>query len=180
VNKLFLAPRLIKMKKTLRNLLILIILVTNVGCDQISKSIIRQKVDFKENISVFDDFLTLTKVENTGAFLSLGHDLPRMAYIILMIIIPLIVLGYALYFLMTSNLYSKLFILGLCLVVGGGFGNIIDRILYGSVTDFLHFNFVVFQTGIVNMADISVTGGFFILLYELYINRLRLNPKISE
>jgi len=97
-----------------------------------------------------------------------------------MIIIPLIVIGYALYYLMTSNLHSKLFILGLCLVVGGGFGNIIDRILYSSVTDFLHFNFVIFQTGIVNMADISVTAGFFILIYELYINRHRLNPKMSE
>jgi signal peptidase II len=169
-----------KMKRTLRNLLILLLLVINVGCDQISKSIVRQKVDFNENIRVFDDFVTLTKVENTGAFLSLGHNLPRIAYIILMIIIPLLVLGYALYYLMTRNLHSKLFILGLCLIVGGGFGNIIDRILYGSVTDFLHFNFVVFQTGIVNMADISVTAGFFILIYELYINRLKLNPKISE
>ena len=168
------------MKRTLRNLLILTLLVINVGCDQISKSIVRQKIDFKENIRVLDDFVTLTKIENTGTFLSLGQNLPRMVYIILLIIIPLIVLGYGLYYLMTSNLHSKLFILGLCLVVGGGFGNIIDRILYGSVTDFLHFNFVVFQTGIVNMADISVTAGFFILIYELYINRLRLNPKISK
>lgn len=169
-----------KMKRKLRNFLILILLVSNIGCDQISKTIVRQKVEFKECISVFDDFVTLTKVENTGAFLSLGHNLPRMAYIILMIIIPLIVIGYALYYLLTSNLHSKRFILGLCLVIGGGFGNIIDRILYGSVTDFLHFNFVVFQTGIVNMADISVTAGFFILIYELYINRHRLNPKMSE
>ena len=168
------------MKRKLRNVLILILLVTNVGCDQISKSIVRQKIDFMENISVFDDFVTLTKVENTGAFLSLGHNLPRMAYIILLIIIPLIVLGYGLYYLMTSNLHSKLFIAGLCLIVGGGFGNLIDRILYGSVTDFLHFNFVVFQTGIVNMSDISITTGFFIFIYELYFNRLRLNPKISE
>jgi signal peptidase II len=169
-----------KMKRTIRNLLILILLVTNVGCDQISKSIVRQKIDFKEKISMFDDFVTLTKVENTGAFLSLGHNLPRIAYLILLIIIPLILLGYGLYYLLTSNLHSKLFILGLCLIVGGGFGNLIDRILYGSVTDFIHFNFVVFQTGIVNMSDISITAGFFILIYELYSNRLRLNPRISE
>jgi signal peptidase II len=168
------------MKRTLRNLLIIILLVINVGCDQVSKTIVRQRVEFNESISLLDDFVTLTKVENTGAFLSLGHNLSRMAYITLMIIIPLIVIGYALYYLMTSNLHSKLFILGLCLVVGGGFGNIIDRILYSSVTDFLHFNFVIFQTGIVNMADISVTAGFFILIYELYINRHRLNPKMSE
>jgi len=84
------------MKRTLRNLLIIILLVINVGCDQVSKTIVRQRVEFNESISLLDDFVTLTKVENTGAFLSLGHNLSRMAYITLMIIIPLIVIGYAL------------------------------------------------------------------------------------
>jgi len=80
---------------------------------------------------------------------------------------------------MTRNLHSKLFILGLCLIVGGGFGNIIDRILYGSVTDFLHLTLCISNWHI-EYADISVTAGFFMLICELYINRLRLNPEISE
>jgi signal peptidase II len=81
---------------------------------------------------------------------------------------------------LTKNNLSKLFVLGLALIVGGGLGNIIDRILYGSVTDFLHFDFVLFQTGILNMADISVTAGFFILLIELTIHRESLHVKPSE
>jgi signal peptidase II len=159
-----------KTKSFLRNLVILIILATNVGCDQVSKSIVRKKIDYNEKISVIDNFITLTKVENTGAFLSLGNHLPRAAYLIIMIILPLIVLGYALYFLFKNSGLPKIFSLGICLIIGGGIGNVFDRILYSSVTDFLHFDFVLFQTGIVNMADISLTAGFFILIYELTIN----------
>ena len=169
-----------KINKIIRNILILILLTTNVGCDQVSKSIVRQKIDYNQEISVIGNYLTLTKVENTGAFLSLGNSLPHVLYIILMIFLPLIVLGYALYYLLTSNNLSKLLIFGICLLIGGGLGNIYDRILYGSVTDFLHFNFAIFHTGIVNMADISVTIGFLILIYVLYINRSRLTPRTSE
>jgi signal peptidase II len=168
-----------KVNKVIRNLLILIILTTNVGCDQISKCIVRQKIDFNDRTSVIGNFVTITKVENTGAFLSIGDHLPRIIYKILMIILPLIVLGYALYYLLTSNNLSKLLILGICFIIGGGLGNVFDRILYGSVTDFLHFNFGLFHTGIVNMADISITIGFVILMYELYINRRILKIKLS-
>lgn len=166
------------MKITIRNLFIIIFLVTNIGCDQVSKSIVRQKVQLNEHISVFKNYVTLTKVENTGAFLSLGNNLPRIPYIIIMIILPLSVLGIALYYLLKNNSHTKLFMLGLCLIIGGGVGNMIDRILYGSVTDFLYFNFVIFQTGIVNLADISVTTGFFILIFEIYTNRTRTKPEL--
>ena len=88
-----------------------------------------------------------------------------------MILLPLIVLGYVVYYLIKTNDLSKLLLVSMSLIIGGGFGNIIDRILYGSVTDFLFFDFVIFHTGIVNMADISVTAGFFILLFDSFINR---------
>lgn len=158
-----------KVNKIVRNLLILILLVTNVGCDQISKCIIREKIDFNDRISVIDNIVTITKVENNGAFLSLGSLLPRIIYKVLMIFLPLIVLGYALLYLLKNNNLSKLLTLGSCMIIGGGLGNIYDRIIYGSVTDFLYFDFVLFHTGIVNMADISLTIGFFILIYELVL-----------
>ena len=167
-----------KVNKIVRNLLILILLVTNVGCDQISKCVVRQKLDYNDQITVIDNFVTITKVENTGAFLSLGRYLPRIIYKILMIILPLIVLGYALYYLLKNNNLSRLLPLGFCLIIGGGLGNIYDRIIYGSVTDFLYFDFVLFHTGIVNMADISLTTGFSIIIYEFLINRRDFKPRV--
>jgi signal peptidase II len=164
-----------RVKKIARNILILILLATNVGCDQISKYIVRQTIEYNQKTSVIGNFVTITKVENTGAFLGLGDQLPRILYKILMIFLPLIVLGFALYYLLTTNNLSKLVILGICLVIGGGLGNVFDRILYGSVTDFLYFDFMIFHTGIVNMADISLTTGAIILIYIFFINRRTLN-----
>ena len=75
-------------------------------------------------------------------------------------------------------------ILGICFVVGGGFGNIYDRLVYGSVTDFLQMNFVIVQTGIFNMADVSIMAGMFMILLEAYLKQTKFNyetvDKISE
>jgi signal peptidase II len=164
-----------KVNSIIRNLLIIIIVITNIGCDQVSKNIVRQKVVTNQQISVLDKYVILTKVENTGAFLSFGDHMSRISYWIMMIVLPLIVLGYALYYLFTAIDLSKVLIVSISLIVGGGLGNIIDRVLYGSVTDFLHFDFVLFHTGIVNLADISLTTGFFILFYVLIVDRKSLN-----
>lgn len=167
-----------KLTKFMRNILILVLISGIIGCDQISKSIVRQRIEYGREISVIDHYVTLTKVENTGAFLSLGDSLPWIFYKLIMIVFPLIVLIYVLYNLLRRNDLSVLIILGISLITGGGFGNIYDRILFGSVTDFLRFDFVLFHTGIVNIADISVTAGFFILIYEFLVNRRILSRKI--
>jgi len=163
-----------KAKKGLRNLFIIILLISNISCDQISKDIVRHKIEYNTQINVISKYLILTKVENTGAFLGLGNSIPRPVYKLLMILFPLIVIGYALYFLMKKNDLSLLLIIGISFAIGGGLGNIYDRILYGSVTDFLYFNFILFHTGILNIADISVTLGFFMIVYDFYINRREL------
>jgi len=163
-----------KLKKIL---LILFLLLIIIGCDQITKSIVRRNVEYNQQTDVIKGFITLTRVDNTGAFLSMGDNLPRPGYLIMMIILPLLVLGYALYYLFTSESLSRLMTLSMCLFIGGGIGNIYDRIIYGSVTDFLHFDFVLFRTGIVNLADISITAGFFIVVYEILVNLRKLSIK---
>ena len=163
-----------KAKRVLRIFFIIVLLISNIGCDQISKAIVRQKIDYNAQINLIDKYLILTKVENTGAFLGLGDSLPRPLYVLLMIILPLIAIGYGIYYLIRKNNLSRLLIIGISVAIGGGLGNICDRILYGSVTDFLYFDFVLFHTGIVNMADISVTLGFLIIMYEFYITGRKL------
>lgn len=163
-----------KAKRVVRIFFIIILIISNISCDQISKAIVRQQIDYNTQINVISKYLILTKVENTGAFLGLGDSIPRPIYKLLMIILPLIVVGYGLYYLMRITNVSKLLIIGISFAIGGGLGNIYDRILYGSVTDFLYFDFVLFHTGIVNMADISVTIGFFLIMYEFYINGRKL------
>ncbi len=158
-------------KRVIRILFILGILIANISCDQISKDIVRKNIAYNTHINVISKYLILTKVENKGAFLGLGDSIPRPFYLFLMILLPLIAIGYALYYLIRKDNLSKILLIGLTIAIGGGLGNILDRIVFGSVTDFLFFDFVLFHTGIVNMADISVTTGFFLIMYELYLNQ---------
>ncbi|CAD5293415.1 Lipoprotein signal peptidase (fragment) [Imperialibacter sp. 89] len=85
-----------KPKGILRTLIILTILSSNIACDQISKNIARQTIDDNEQIGLINSYLTLTKVENTGAFLSVGHNLPSPIKSLLLTVLPLVVLGLAL------------------------------------------------------------------------------------
>lgn len=157
-----------KIKGTVRTLIILAILSSNVGCDQVSKHFVRQNIYYNEQVSLLNDYLTLTKVENTGAFLSIGYSLPRPLRILFLTVFPIIVLALAFIYLITTKDLSNLAIAGICFVIGGGIGNIYDRLRYGSVTDFLHIDVGIFQTGIFNLADVSIMMGIFVILFDLY------------
>ena len=148
----------------MRNFAILAIVFCNVSCDQISKNIVRERIDYHESIHFLSNHFTVTKVENTGAFLSLGNALPELLRIILLVLLPVITLAGGIIYLMTRQDISRIFILGACFTIGGGIGNLYDRILFGSVTDFLHINLGIFQTGIFNMADVSIMIGMALLI----------------
>ena len=168
-----------KANKIAHILIILLILVVNIGCDQVSKKIVRQHVDYNEKISLISDHFTLTKIENTGAFLSMGDSLPQFLSLLVLIILPLLALVGALAYLFLKKGLSKYKIVGIGFVVSGGIGNIFDRIMYGSVTDFLHIDFGLFQTGIFNMADLSIMTGAFILLFETFVNKRKANLNLE-
>lgn len=158
-------------KTILRAIVIFAILAINVGCDQISKSIARNRIEDHEQISMVDNYVTLMRVENTGAFLSLGNSLPKMVRFILLSLIPLAILGFGIGYLFTKKNLSKSMLLGFAFVIGGGIGNLYDRLVYGSVTDFMHIDFVIFQTGIFNMADVSIMTGMAIVIIGSFFER---------
>jgi len=151
--------------------LILVIIMLNVGCDQISKSIVRDHVDYYEHIKVFSDHITLTKVENSGAFLSMGDALHSGIKFVLLLLMPIAVLVMGVYFVMTRKDLSSGMVFGVCCVIGGGIGNLYDRILYGSVTDFLHIDFILFQTGVFNAADMSIMAGMLLIILDAFYKR---------
>ena len=156
-----------KVSERLRMFAILALILCNIGCDQISKGIVRQRVGYHENFKIFTDQFTLMKVENTGAFLSVGSSLPYFIKVLLLSFLPVLVICYAMFLLISNKNIPRLIVLGLAFVIGGGTGNLYDRIRYGSVTDFLHIDFGLFQTGVFNMADVSIMIGMFMILLGL-------------
>src|SRR5437773_6767016 len=155
-------PRLVK------TFLILAIVIANIGCDQVSKKMVRHNIKPYETIHLLSNHLTVTRVENTGAFLSTGDSLPKAAKNILLSILPVIALIFGSIFIFTKQNMPISMLTGFCFVIGGGIGNVFDRIAYGSVTDFLHITFGGFQTGVFNLADMSIMLGTIIILVQAF------------
>ena len=151
--------------KRKRNLLITTIVFLSIALDQISKIWVRNNFESYIENSIIGDIFTLIKVENTGAFLGMGSELSETLRILLLIVLPIIVLISITIYTYIDKTLDKISIIGFSLIIGGGIGNIFDRIVYGSVTDFLYLDFGgIFKTGIFNFADLSVTTGMILIL----------------
>jgi len=156
------------MKKKNRIILTIVILLCNIFLDRITKLFATDFLEGKETISLFYNTIVLKYVENTGAFLSIGSNWPNSLKYIVLILIPICVCLYGLYFC-AFKLEDKKLIIILVSIVGGGLGNLIDRLLYNfHVVDFINFGIGSLRTGILNVADMSVTFGvLFLALYTL-------------
>ena len=154
--------------KTIRNLIIILIVIANIGCDQISKKVVRESVEPGDRIEIINQNFLLMNVENDGAFLSFGSDFSPILRKILLLGLPLLMLVGVLFYLFAQSKLPKIALIGWSFVIGGGIGNMYDRIKFGSVTDFLFIDLGgVFRTGVFNMADVSIMVGmgFLILFY---------------
>ena len=148
-----------------RNISITILIVVSILLDQLSKFLIRQNVDQYSEIKLIGDYFILTNVENSGAFLGMGSDFSPFIKTIFLLILPVIVLICIMVYVYRDKQIDKISLIGFCFIFGGGIANIYDRILYGSVTDFLFIDLGgIFKTGIFNIADLSVTIGMTLIL----------------
>jgi signal peptidase II len=169
-----------KTKKLLRAVIILFVLAFNIGCDQVSKSIVRKKLYIYDPIGYWHNHFTFIRTENTGAFLSLGDSLPGPLKMILFNILPLLAVVFGLVYILIKTNISRFSLLGIIMIIGGGIGNIYDRILYGSVTDFMHISFSFFQTGVFNVADMSIMAGTFMILIHAWFSKKKEGETASE
>ncbi|MGW8123236.1 signal peptidase II [Roseivirga echinicomitans] len=156
---------------TNRIILIFAIIIVNIGIDQVTKVMARKQIEYNERIEVIGDSLILTKVENSGAFLGMGSNLSPILKSILLLGLPGIVMLGLLVYLIVNKELTTIAIVGLSFIVGGGIGNLYDRILYGSVTDMVHIDLGLFRTGIFNAADVSVMIGTGLVLLEQFLTR---------
>ena len=111
--------------------------------DQISKALVIVNIPYRTvGFSLWNGFLRLIYVKNTGVAFSLGDQLPELLRVILFILIPLGILGYLAFYLVRSSeesLFQKFCLAG---IVGGGLGNLIDRIFRpDGVVDFIDVRF---------------------------------------
>ena len=154
------------MKNWLKVLLFCLTSLMFIGCDRITKNLAKEHLMYREPISYFHNTFILEYVENTGAALSMGDQLSKPLSFWLLSVIPLIFLLLVfVYAIRKLKEFSLLKALSFSMIIAGGLGNIIDRILFDRhVTDFMNVGIHNVRTGIFNFADVCVTAGVIGLL----------------
>lgn len=154
-------------RKTTRLFLALFVLMTGVGCDQITKQIAAEKLSASAPVSFLGDTVRMQYAENSGAFLGLGHTLPRALRFWLLTVSTAGLLGLLAWILIVKWDMRRTRFTAVALILAGGMGNLIDRLLQdGVVVDFINLGVGPVRTGIFNVADVAITSGVIILLTE--------------
>ncbi len=136
-----------------------------VSCDQATKVVAREHLANTDGHSFLGGFLSLQFAENPGAFLSMGANFDETTRFWIFTVVVGIVLTIAGYMLIKKPM-DWITTIGLTLLIGGGIGNLIDRAMKGTVTDFLLIDFGFARTGIFNVADMVIMVGFGLLLID--------------
>lgn len=150
------------MKNKKEIIIILIVSIIIFLIDQISKFYITSTMSLTDTIHIIKNLFRITYVQNTGAAWSILSDST-----FLLILITFLVLGMIIYFLLKQKTVEKSEQLIYGSLIGGVLGNLIDRIRFGYVVDFLDFNFGSFYFPVFNLADTFIVLAGIILIIKL-------------
>ena len=141
-----------------------------IGLDQVTKKIAQASLMGKGTVPVIDDFLMLVYATNRGGFLSLGSSAGGWLWWLFFVVLPLVALTLFSVYIVLKQRHDWFYLSFWIFTMGGGVGNLMDRILYGEVIDFMHINFGFFQTGVFNVADLYLNV-FALLVAVIYLIR---------
>ncbi|NLM63023.1 MAG: signal peptidase II [Mollicutes bacterium] len=130
--------------------------------DQLTKFIVISKMSLFSSIEVIKSFFSITYVRNYGAAWSIleGSNI----FLILFALSSL----FLIYWLFIKNhKLSKLDIITYGMLIGGIIGNLIDRIIYGYVIDFLDFNIFKYDYPVFNMADVFIVVAVGLIIFSI-------------
>lgn len=152
--------------KATKATIITTVVAVSVVTDQVTKVIARDALEGEPVRRYLGDTLRLTFIENHGAFLGLGGNLPETARtLIFTVFVSLMLVAFLIWVWRTPD-FSKRALVASSLVVGGGIGNLIDRVTNnGGVADFLNIGIGSLRTGIFNVADVWIVVGGVMLFF---------------
>lgn len=160
------------MRKAFKLSLLLSVLLSSVGCDQATKLLARNLLTTSNPTSLLNGVVRFEYVENPGAFLGLGAQLPATIRLLIFVVFTAMLLAAMLLLVIKERAGDPKQLVGMALLVGGGTGNLIDRIANdGRVVDFVSFGVGSLRTGILNVADVAVFAGALLLLFGLLRKR---------
>jgi len=144
-----------------------ITILSVLGLDQLTKQIVKRTLDLHDTVNVVPGLLDLTHVQNTGAAFGIlnAADFPYKPAV--MIAIAAIALVAIAAYGAQLGFHERLARLGLSLILGGAFGNLIDRAIAGHVVDFVDVYWGTSHFWAFNVADAAITVGAALVLLDM-------------
>ena len=142
------------------NLVSLIIILTLFTADRITKNLIINNQEFLSRSVYINDFLNFELVWNTGIGFGLFSLEANLLYHLITLLIFTIIMM-LIYLIYLNRINNKFFF---SMIIGGGLGNIYDRLIYHAVPDFIDLHFNQYHWFTFNLADIFITIGIIVIL----------------
>jgi signal peptidase II len=137
--------------------------------DQVTKFMVVQKFPLYQRVEVIQGFFNFTHVRNTGgAFGIFGGEKGGIGSI-LFVVVSLIAVGAIVFFFIKIKENEKTLTLSFSLILSGAIGNLIDRLRYGEVVDFLDFHLSTYHWPAFNIADSAICIGIGLMALEVLI-----------
>jgi len=135
-----------------------------VALDQCIKYLVETRLVLQEMVEVLP-FLALYRTYNTGVAFSMFSSFSDT----ILVVVSLAVIAFILYLASRSTPEQWFARLGFALIIGGAVGNLIDRVVYGHVIDYIYFHTPVWSFAVFNLADVFITIGAIIVLLEEFL-----------
>lgn len=137
--------------------------------DQLSKLYIVDNLIYRQRIEIMS-LLDITRLHNTGAAFSLFANMggwQRWFFVVLGLSVGLLILFWLLRLRVPQQ---RMLVAGLALILGGAIGNVIDRLIYGHVVDFIHVHYGTLYWPAFNVADSAITIGAILLIIDTILD----------
>jgi len=139
--------------------------------DQLSKAIIVKTIPFYGSIRVISGFFDLTHIHNKGAIFGVFNQSEHPMIPIVLLALNCAALALVVYYFLKTSDAERGMKVALTLIIGGAFGNVLDRIFRGYVIDFIEMYSGRFHFPTYNLADSSITIGAVLLLVTVIFRR---------
>jgi signal peptidase II len=158
----------VKVQRISRLIYVLVAALVFVG-DQLSKSVVERSIPEYAVIPVIPHFFNLTHSKNPGAAFGLFADSPAAWKTVLLVVISALLIATVIGVVWKSRRLHWEAGVGLALILGGAISNLVDRIRFGRVVDFLDFYFRSYHWFTFNLADSAIVVGAFFLILQVIV-----------
>ncbi|MEK6742246.1 MAG: signal peptidase II [Nitrospirota bacterium] len=146
--------------------------------DQLTKQLVVRSFNLHESVRIIPGFFDLTYVRNPGAAFGFLAGAPGVWRSIFFITVSIVAL--AVIVALVRQTRDRLSLIALSLIGGGAVGNLIDRIRFGEVVDFIDWYYRAFHWPTFNIADSAITIGVGLLAIDMLLPKKQLTAEDAE